>query len=256
MICRCRSGLGQDVLQLLDLDLDLGQLVDDPLPFQRGQAAQLQSRIAVAWISSTSSRLIRPVRASSSARRPPDQRDDLVEQVERLDQTTQDVRALLGLAQPVSGPPDDDLDLVRDVVAQELGEIERTRNPVDQRQHVGAERLLQLCVLVEVVEDDLCDGVALEHQDQAHAGAARGLVADVGDAGELAFLDQVGDPLGKVVRVHLVRQFGRPRGRSGRACLPRPRPPRASGSSRGRCGTHPGSPADRRSDQRSGSPGP
>ena len=63
-------------------------------------------------------------------------------------------------------------------------------------------------MLVQVVQHDLRDRVALEHQDQAHAGTAGGLVPDVGDAGELAFLDQVGDALGEVVRVHLVRQLG------------------------------------------------
>ena len=64
---------------------------------------------------------------------------------------------------------------------------------VDEGEHVGAERRLQLGVLVEVVEHDLGDGVALEHDDEALAGAARRLVADVGDAGDLAVLDEVGD---------------------------------------------------------------
>ena len=71
----------------------------------------------MAWTSSMSSSSISPARASSTVGGPPDQRDHLVERVERLDQAAQDVRPLLGLAQPVSGAPDDDLDLVRDVVA-------------------------------------------------------------------------------------------------------------------------------------------
>ena len=70
---------------------------------------------------------------------------------------------------------------------------EGARHAVDDRQHVGAEVLLQLGVLVEVVQHDLGHGVALEHDDQALAGAAGGLVADVGDAGDLAVLDQFGD---------------------------------------------------------------
>jgi hypothetical protein len=118
------------------------------------------------------------------------------------------VRPLLGLAQPVRGAPDDHLDLVRHIAAQELGEVERARYPVDQRQHVGAECLLQLGVLVEVVQHDLGDGVPLQYQHQPHAGAARGLVPDVRDAGELALLDQFRDPLREVVRVDLVWQLG------------------------------------------------
>src|SRR5690606_41655822 len=47
-------------------------------------------------------------------------------------------------------------------------------HPVDQRQHVGAEGLLELGVLVEVVQHHLGDGVALEHDHQPHTGPSRG----------------------------------------------------------------------------------
>ena len=63
-------------------------------------------------------------------------------------------------------------------------------------------------MLVQVVQHDLGDGVALEHYHQALAGAAGGLVAQVGDAGDLAVLDQLGDLHREVVRVGLVRQLG------------------------------------------------
>ena len=60
-----------------------------------------------------SSSSIRPVaRVLDGRRERADQRDDLVERVERLEQAAQDVGALLGLAQPVAGAPRDDLDLV------------------------------------------------------------------------------------------------------------------------------------------------
>ena len=79
----------------------------------------------------------------------------------RLEQRGQDVQPLLRLAQPEPGAPDDDLDLVRDPVADHLVQAQRARHAVDQRQHVGAEGVLQLGVLVEVVQHDLGDGVAL-----------------------------------------------------------------------------------------------
>ena len=125
-----------------------------------------------------------------------------------LPERAQDVRPLLGLAQLVAGPPDDDVDLVRDVVGDELVDPQGARNAVDDGQHVGAEGELQLGVLVEVVEDDLGHRVALEHDDQALAGAQRALVADVGDAGDPALLDQVGDRQREVVGVDLVGQLG------------------------------------------------
>ena len=102
----------------------------------------------------------------------------------------------------------DDVELVGDPVPHEPVERQRARHPVDQREHVRAERVLQLRVLVEVVEDDLGDGVALEHDDQALAGAPGGLVADVGDTTDAPVLDELGDLRRQVVRVDLVRKFG------------------------------------------------
>ena len=155
-----------------------------------------------------SSSFIRPVAGLVDGRRAADERDDLVERVERLEVAAQDVHALLGLAQAELRAADDDLDLVVDPVRDEAVERQRARHAVDDREHVRAEVLLQLRVLVEVVQHDLGDGVALEHDHEALAGAAGGLVADVGDAGDLAVLDEVGDLDREVVGVDLVRQLG------------------------------------------------
>ncbi len=91
---------------------------------------------------------------------------------------------------------------------KEAVEGERARDVVHDREHVRAEVLLQLRVLVQVVQHDLGDGVALQDDDQALAGTARGLVADVGDSTDTAVLHQLGDLDRQVVRVDLVRQFG------------------------------------------------
>ena len=83
-----------------------------------------------------------------------------------------------------------DLALVVDVVAEHLAQRQRARHVVDQRDHVDAERRLQRRVLVELVEHDLRDRVALELDHDPHA-AAVGLVAQVGDLGDLLLLDEV-----------------------------------------------------------------
>ncbi len=90
----------------------------------------------------------------------------------------------------------------------ETVEREGARDAVDDGEHVGAEVLLQLGVLVEVVQDHLRHRVTLEHDHQALAGSAGTFVADVGDPLQPAILDQVGDLLGEVVGVDLVGQFG------------------------------------------------
>ena len=155
-----------------------------------------------------SSSSIRPCLGDVDRLRRPDQRDHLVERVERLDQTAQDVGPLVGLAQPVGGAPDDDVELMVDVVPDQLVEPQRAGHAVDDGQHVGAEAGLQLGVLVEVVQHHLGHGVALELDDDADADPVAALILDVGDAGELAVADLLGDRGDEVVVVDLIRQLG------------------------------------------------
>ena len=133
---------------------------------------------------------------------------------------------LLGLAQAELGAAHDHVDLVVDPVRDEPVDRERAGHAVDDREHVRAEVLLQLRVLVQVVQHDLRDSVALQHDHEALAGAARGLVADVGDAADLAVLHEVGDLDREVVGVHLVRQLGDDEARATLQLLDA-RPPRA-----------------------------
>jgi hypothetical protein len=140
-------------------------------------------------------------------RRAADQRDDLVERVEGLEVAAQDVHALFRLAQAELRAPHDDLELVRDPQRDEAVERQRARHAVDDREHVRGEVRLQVGVLVEVVEHDLRDGVALEHDDEPLSGAARGLVADVGDALHASVARELRDLHREVVGVDLVRQL-------------------------------------------------
>ena len=126
-------------------------------------------------------------------------------------------------AQPVAGTSLDDVDLVAIQLRDELVERQRARHVVDQREHVAAEVLLQLGVLVEVVEHDPGDRVALEHDDQALAGARRGVVADVGDALHAAGVGELGDLQREVVGVDLVGQLGDDQAGAVLARLPRRR---------------------------------
>ena len=90
----------------------LGQVVDDLLPLQGGQPAQLhvedRGRLELVDVE----QLHQPLAGVVDLGRTPDQRDHLVEGVERLDQAAQDVGVLLGLAQAVPGAALDDVDLV------------------------------------------------------------------------------------------------------------------------------------------------
>ncbi|RPK39095.1 hypothetical protein EES40_24595 [Streptomyces sp. ADI93-02] len=179
----------------------------DLLVLQRGQAAQLhlqdRVRLDLVDLQQAHQALTRDLHGVAAA----DERDDLFDRVQRLEQAAQDVRPLLGLAQPELRAPDDDLDLVRHPVPDERVDRQRARHPVDERQHVRAEVRLQIGVLVQVVEHDLGDRVTLEHDDEALARTRGRLVPDVRDAADLAVLHQVGDLLREVVGVGLVREL-------------------------------------------------
>ena len=227
-------GAGEDVLVVRDLDLDLGELVHDLLPLECREAAELHVedglRLVVVDIQEVLETLARHVDGLG----PSDQSDDLIERVERLDQSTQDVGALLGLVQQVLRAADDDFDLVRHVQAHELVERQGAGHAVDDRQHVGAERRLQLRVLVEVVEHDLGHGVTLERDDDPQADAVRGLVVDLGDAGDLAVAQLLRDGQDHVVRVDLVRQLGDHDDRAAALLLDGGLAPHADGTAAGR----------------------
>ena len=114
-------------------------------------------------------------------------------------------RLLLG--QLVLRPADHDLALVAHVGLERLAQGERARHAVDQRHHVHAEGRLHRRVLVELVEHDLGDRVALELDHQPHA-ALVGLVVDVGDLQQLLLAVQIGDLLDQPAVTALLDHVG------------------------------------------------
>ncbi len=139
-------------------------------------------------------------------RRGLDQRDELVDVRERDREAFEHVAAFARLLELEHGPSRDDLASMRDERLDHRLQVAQPRLTVDQRDHVHAERVLQLRVLVEVVQHDLGNLAALELDDDAHARLV-GLVLDVRDALELLLLRQLGDALEQRLLVHLVRQL-------------------------------------------------
>ena len=77
-------------------------LVDDLLTLERREAAQLHREDRVGLDVVDVEERLESVARLVDGRRPADERDDLVERVERLEVAAQDVHALLGLAQAVA----------------------------------------------------------------------------------------------------------------------------------------------------------
>ena len=98
-----------------------------------------------------------------------DQLDHRVDVAQREEESLEDVRARLGLAELVLRAPHHDLALVLHVRVDDPRERQRARHAIHERDHVRAERGLHRRVLVELVEHDLRDRVALQLDHQADA---------------------------------------------------------------------------------------
>ena len=136
------------------------------------------------------------------------ERDDIIECIKCLEVSAQDVGTLFCLAEAVARTALQDFDLMGDPVSDELLEGQGARHPIDEREHVRAEIVLELGVLVQLVQDDLGNRVTLQVDDEPHAGAGRGVIADIGDSGEFSLTDELGDAQEQIVWVDLVREFG------------------------------------------------
>ena len=196
---RAQLGDALDQVVVLGLDLLAGEAGQGPQP-------QLQDRLGLD--------LGQPERVHQAVARGlgvlggADQRDHLVEAVERDQVALQHVGALLGLVELELGAPGDDLLLVLDVVVEHLLERQRARvDAVHQGDHVHAERALQGGVLVELVQHHLGDGVALQLDVDAHAGAVA-LVVQRRDLVQHLRLDQLGDLLDDALVAALLDHVG------------------------------------------------
>ena len=129
--------------------------------------------------------------------------------VERDLVAEQDVLAVAGLAEEEGGAAADDFDAVLEEGADGLVERQLLGLTVVDGQEDHREGVLHLGVLVELVEDDLVLGAALEADVDAHAVAV-GLVAELvaGDVGDDALVDELGDALDEAGLVDLVGNLG------------------------------------------------
>jgi hypothetical protein len=94
-------------------------------------------------------------------------------------------------------------------VTEHVAQGQRPRDAVDERDRVVAERGLERRVLVELVEHDLRDCLALQVDLDPHPGLVR-QVLDVGDLGDRLLVDEIGDLLDHAdvpALLHPERQF-------------------------------------------------
>src|SRR4029077_11480090 len=117
----------------------------------------------------------------------------------------QHMRPIPRLAEKVARASSDHLLAESDERGDDLAQGQLLRSATIQRQHVDAEARLQRGVAVELVEDNIGLGVALQFDDDAQALAVA-LVAQIGDTLDQFLADSLGDALDQLRLVDLVGQ--------------------------------------------------
>ena len=140
-------------------------------------------------------------------RREADQLDHVIDVGNRDREPDQDVGPVARLGQLVLDAAGDDVLAERCKRRDHVLEIEAFGPPAVNRQHVGAERRLQIRELVEVVQHDIGDSIALQLDDDANAFAVA-LVPKVRDAFYSLVAHQIGDLFDQHALVHLIGNFG------------------------------------------------
>ena len=136
-----------------------------------------------------------------------DERDHLVDIGDRDRQADQHMGAVARLAEQELGAPRHHLFAERDEGDEQVLQRHHQRPAAVERHHVAAETRLQRREAVELIENDVALGVALEFDHHAIAVAVA-LVAQIGDAVDAFLAHQLGDALDHRRLVHLIGNFG------------------------------------------------
>ena len=197
----------QNALQLLDGSPHLLQLGVQLLDLEAGELGQTHVEDGVALLLAEAEPLAQLGIGFGRVLGLPDDLDDLVDVVDGDLEAVEDVLPRLRRVEIELGPPDDDLVPVVDEVLEQLLQVHDLGGAVGERQHDHAEGGLHLGVLVELVQHDVGDGVALQLDDDPHAFLV-GLVIDVDDPFDLLLAGQLGDRLDQVLLVDLIGNLG------------------------------------------------
>ena len=200
--------VGQNVLPVLDLGPQGGQLLLDLEDFQTSQTAQLQLHDGIG-LGIVETELFHNSRLGlgHAALAGADGGDQLIHDIGGFLEALQNVGSLLGLSQVVLGTAADDLVLELHVLLDHLLEGQHPGDFMVNGDHDDAHGVLKLGVLIQLVQHHLGVGLFADVNDDPHALAV-GLVVQVGDALDPLVLDQLGDALNQPGLVDHIGDLG------------------------------------------------
>ena len=203
----------EDFAQLLDQLHQLRVFLFDLVAFESGQALQthVEYRLSLNFRQSEAVHQLdlRFLAVLCGA----DQRDDLVDMVQRDAQTFQDMSSGFRLLQIEAGTSRDDFLLILDVFLEDLTQIQDHRLALavfvpHKREHDHTEGFLQLGMLVQLIQDNRIVGILLQVDDDADARFKTRFVSEVGDAFDALFSDEIRDLFDELGLVYHVGELG------------------------------------------------
>ena len=200
--------VGQNVLPVLDLGPQGGQLLLDLEDFQTSQTAQLQLHDGIG-LGIVETELFHNSRLGlgHAALAGADGGDQLIHDIGGFLEALQNMGPLLGLSQVVLGAAADDLVLELHILLDHLLEGQHPGDFMVNGDHDDAHGVLKLGVLIQLVQHHLGVGLFADVNDDPHPLAV-GLVVQVGDALDPLVLDQLGDALNQPGLVDHIGDLG------------------------------------------------
>ena len=200
--------VGKDVLIIGDGSAQFTQFLLDLEDLQTSQTAQLQLDDGIR-LQFVKAEVIHHslTGLGKAALAGADGSDDLIDDVDGLMQTFQDMLALLGLLQIKGGAAADDLHLELNIAFHHGFQAHDLGHAVIQRQHNDTYGVLQLGVTVQLVQHDLGVGILLDLDDDLHAGTAGRFIVQVADALDALILHEVRDGFNQAGLVDHVRDL-------------------------------------------------
>src|SRR5690606_26381693 len=199
--------VGQDVLQARDKLLNLLVLLLDFFAFQAGKALEthIEDGLCLDF------RKPEPFDKAGAGRIGvggiANQRNDLVEVIQGYEIPFQDMGAPFGFGKFKFGASDHHVVPVVDKIFDQILEIERQRPPLHEGYVVDAEGRLKCGILVQVVQDNIADGILLQVVNDSEPFPI-GFIADVGNAFDYLIIHQGGRFFDHLRLVHLVGNLG------------------------------------------------
>ena len=201
-------GVRQQAFEVLDRFGQIAVFLFEPGALQRGQAAQLhvehRLRLPLGEVEGV---VLQAVARGVGRFRRANRGDDLVDHVDRLEQTLDDVMPIARLLEVELGAPGDDLAAVINERRNQLDQRERARAPARERYEIGVVANLQIGRAVQMRQHRPDVRVAAQLDHEPHAVAIR-LIAQVADAVDLLVAHMLRNLLDDPHLVGLVGNFG------------------------------------------------